>query len=432
MLERLRVQDSPIWQAVREVVASEGPRDRTFGSILSASPRTDIRLYHSLSTSLSGPSVAPRRIPLGEPFGVTRAIRVLLGAERSAVYNHIIPLVLGFGGISPSTRITANQQRRLWEPGEPDPELVARLGEPVMSIPSEYLTFRSSPRDKLYAVMHEMGHYATRASEMPGGFRRYLDAVGQRSDLADYLYSVMQYPEFREEIAADLFAGHVLQDFRTMFLGRGGRIAKRDPSVPLRVMHPADIDDPSGPLQQRLRALAGDLALEIKNHSKWDPVYRDYPLDKLMEGKPLGRERAMNTILALRTSALTAMETVFPQDHPTLKEMDSRAWILSYLVGRARPDLIGKEFTVQPEGTLRVEQTGEVIDPNELNLPGIEDVLSPLDDYYTPAQMQLRRRAYLVASQKNLRALPDDNNVVDIWRERFRESLARATASLGL
>lgn len=299
-----------------------------------------------------------------------------------------------------------------------------------------------SPETIVRTIAHEFAH-ANIQVPLRVAPSTLMDLVEGKRPVVDVATRVALESEFRHEAQADIFATAVTLDpeltVRSRYNMAAAQLVRRAASRgkqelrgwkygdPFRmvVMDPSVVESEQSPLARTLRNAV-------------QRVVKDGQL-KSLEGLELVRddgtvnvkdvERAINSvsgIAGMATSIAVAEAERAPREvRQVLEHYGDRLWAIPYMIGKASPELIGKEIEVTPEG---VFLEGEKLDLAKMGLPDLE-----LESYdrqeLHPAQIRRSmnalklyrraRRALLAGKRLVLQAGMAASEVVQTWRREF-------------
>ncbi|GIV22189.1 MAG: hypothetical protein KatS3mg023_3940 [Armatimonadota bacterium] len=268
--------------------------------------------------------------------------------------------------------------------------------------------------------------------------------------------SYMNYAMIQEAVAdaigaalsGDLEGALTMRYSAEMAVHAGDDVKPRygDP-IRLEVIDPALIEDTeNSPLWQMVRQAASDIEQRRPNKFIDEPNVMRYSLERRDLRAFTNAMQSLEHITSMVYDKLiSAAESgsLDRQLRETIMGQASRIWIYPYFIGKARPDLIGKEINILPE-SIEVAETGEKLNLAEI-LPDIaplglidESVVHPehlrrsfkLIELYDRARERLRaERAMQQASEAEVvhhrnyeTAPPPDTGeaVIERWREWIR------------
>ncbi len=265
-----------------------------------------------------------------------------------------------------------------------------------------------SPEDRIRvhmgAPLHEFGHAFFNPIELYPLLKEYTS--GQTDVFT--LLRALAHANLKSELAADVTHARLMGSVRAVFQERaliaslsatpttstlpGGQTSS--PGYVFEVIDPNYIEDPNSTYNQRLSYVLNNLqqitgrdpqSFQITGN---DPQLIFQTLDEI---RRFANSDLRDSLFDLRNAA--AQFPGSPTD-PVIHFFKPRLWIQSWLLGYARPDLIGKKVSLDHEGYVTVLDTGEVIDPDTLNVPAISEIFH-LDDpelYTTPLHRAVRER----------------------------------------
>lgn len=326
---------------------------------------------------------------------------------------------------------------------------------------------------RVATAAHEFAH-ATLQPFPRLGEKTLLDYAAGRISLQDILTPVAAVSKWLDEGQADIFSMGVSLDPMSVvrkryYSGVMDAIAVSAPGsmrnfklgdpMRVRVIDPRSVESTDSPLYQLIRRYSTSFAQRIMTGSaNTDDLFADAASVDLDQTRANTFQRLLspsslfdasgnlsqfgvadfiraqsalagdvvNSLLRdYRSGVLSGLD---PDTEELLRFQPSRMWSIGYVVGKSRPDLIGQELEVSPQG-VRVASTGEEIDLGRMGLPELE-MTAPLDaPEMHPIQLErgFSTLAVYNRAREALRSgfkldIPSGGSAADVvraWRDSF-------------
>lgn len=300
----------------------------------------------------------------------------------------------------------------------------------------------NAPETIVRTIAHEFAH-ANIQTPMRVAQSALVDLVEGKASFVDVVTRAALEGEFLHEAQADIFASAISLDpdltvrsrynmAAAQLVHRAARNAKQELKGwkygdPFRmvVMDPDVVESERSPLARMLRSAVQRMAGGRPKLLDELELVRD---DGTVNMKDV--ERAVNYIASMSGMAASMAQEEArnaPREvRQVLEHYGDRLWAIPYMIGKASPELRGKEIEVRPEG---VFLEGEKLDLAEIGLPELElDSMTGRQQMH-PAQLRrslnaLRlyrraRRALIAGKRLVLQAGMAATEVVQAWRREF-------------
>jgi hypothetical protein len=302
----------------------------------------------------------------------------------------------------------------------------------------------------LHAAGHEFAHATMQIGMQvgPSDVRRLLE---DKLDLASYGSHFGVWHEVWRELHSDVFSTAVSLNPRMWTMARyshavmprtrytASYVKTYTPGedVRLRVFSPSIIDDPDSPLYRKAANIfkTGMQSIEsplTEDDHQMSSMYY-YAMQDVVDFQKPNYVSHFGTVLGsmMRNAVMAVGWTRLMEENPDVEALmshvDRRTWGIPYVVAKARPDLIGKEIRITPQGDV-LDPRGQKLDLAEMlpDLP-ITGILEPeevppvvLERAFRVQDMYNRARDALRSGYRFEPPPVDAAEVIDMWRQEFR------------